>query len=105
MDFYLLYKFLKIASPATTPKSGDKMFSIGSLSLNAAPDLDLYSPILPPPTKNSSAGNTPAAKGKYGPLMPSKDASKLLGFATPDSEVCPKKKYAKEAWPYPRVKY
>jgi len=39
--FYLLYKFLKIASPATTTKSGDKMFSIGSLSLNAAPDLDL----------------------------------------------------------------
>jgi len=35
-----------------------------------------------PPSKNSSAGNTPAAKGKYGPLMPSKDASKLLGFAT-----------------------
>uniref|UniRef100_A0A914L8R7 FHA domain-containing protein n=1 Tax=Meloidogyne incognita TaxID=6306 RepID=A0A914L8R7_MELIC len=101
-DFYLpsqqTKKTRKIASPATTTKSGDKMFSIGSLSLNAAPDLDLYSPILPPP-KNSSAVNTPAAKGKYGPLMPSKDASKLLGFATPDSEVCPKKKYAKEAWP------
>ncbi|KAL3116051.1 hypothetical protein niasHT_007351 [Heterodera trifolii] len=100
------------ASPvgARSSLSGTRIGSLalGSLTLNAAPDLELYCPALP-----SSASSNAVAPSKYGPSpAANSSARQLLGgggrggdsvgsvpsAVAPDE--CPlKKKYAKEAWP------
>lgn len=101
-------KKAKVASPATAANGTDRGMlgsftssTLGSLSLNAAPDLELYKPTLPAPKAPAAA----TAPQKYGPTTPM-GAKQMLGvgtaapFQTNDAYECPsKKKYAKEAWP------
>lgn len=74
--------------------------SLGSLSLNAAPDLELYGPTLQPPTGTKFSAS--AVAQKYGPSLPTKH-SLGIGATTASAhdvnESPTKKKYAKEAWP------
>ena len=89
--------------PSSAISRGHMAISPNSLvfgvSMNAAPDAELYAPTMPPPKTGSGA--VPLGKGamKFGPYP-----KPLVGInetsAPNEEESGPiKKKYAKEAWP------
>uniref|UniRef100_A0A914HAM8 FHA domain-containing protein n=1 Tax=Globodera rostochiensis TaxID=31243 RepID=A0A914HAM8_GLORO len=113
-DFYTPSEPKKKKVPSTASPAGARLsasgcrpgsITLGSLSLNAAPDLELYSPALP----SLAAAKIASQATKYGPSPAKSSSRQLLGVVgesvggaplAAEAEECPlKKKYAKEAWP------